>query len=190
MFLFFLSFNDANIQSLIEKAKKGDEGAFCSLVRDLEPYVYNLALRLMNGNRQDAEDMAQEAFLRVYKALPGYKENSSLKTWTLHICKNVCLDEIRKRKVRINPVDDIPETKADTTDVQEEIISAERRKNLIKAINSLDERAKLLIVMRDINGLSYDEIGQALYMNIGTVKSSLNRARKRLRKILTEQNLN
>lgn len=189
--MLFFVFNEINTEILIKKAKKGDEAAFCTLVGNIEPFVFNLALRMMNGNRQDAEDMAQEAFLRVYKALPGYKGDASFKTWALRICKNVCLDEIRRRGSRINADEEIPENVPDNTGVgvQEEILAAERRKGLEKAINSLDERAKTLIVMRDINGLSYREIGQLMDLTEGTVKSSLNRARKKLRDIIVEQNL-
>lgn len=187
--MFFIAFNDGHINILISRAKKGDEGAFCTLMGDLEPFVFNLALRLMNGNHQDAEDMAQEAFLRVYKALPGYKENASLKTWVLRICKNVCLDEIRKRKTHISDTEEIPETVADKSTVHEEVMAAERRRALENAINSLDERAKMLIVLRDIKGMSYKEIAEVTELEIGTVKSSLNRSRKKLREIIVEQNL-
>lgn len=188
-FLAFLAFNEALVENLIKKAKKGDEAAFCTLVEDMEPFVYNFALRMMNGSHQDAEDMAQEAFLRVYKALTGYKGEASFKTWVLRICKNVCLDEMRKRKARITPVEEIPEIMADSADVQGEIIENERREMLKRAINSLDERAKMLVVLRDINGLSYKEISSIMGLEQGTVKSALNRARKKLREIIGEQNI-
>lgn len=187
--MFFIAFNESYTNILIKKAKKGDEGAFCALIHDIEPFVFNFALRMMNGNRQDAEDMAQEAFLRVYRALPGYKENASFKTWSLRICKNACLDEIRRRQARITPVEEIPETFADKTLVQEQVIGMERREALKAAISSLDERSKTLIVLRDINGLSYNTIGEIMDMELGTVKSALNRARKKLRDIIVEQNL-
>lgn len=187
--MFFFAFNESYTDILIKKAKKGDEGAFCALIRDIEPYVFNFALRMMNGNRQDAEDMAQEAFLRVYRALPGYKHNASLKTWALHICKNVCLDEIRRRQSRITITEEIPETVADKRTVQDEVIEGERRRELELAICRLDERSKMLIVLRDINGLSYKTISEIMSMEQGTVKSALNRARKKLRLIIAEQNI-
>ncbi len=187
--MFFIAFNESYTNILIKKAKKGDEDAFCTLIHDIEPFVFNFALRMMNGNRQDAEDMAQEAFLRVYRALSGYKENASFKTWALRICKNVCLDEIRRRQSRITACDEIPETVADKSTVQEQVIGAERKRALEAAINSLDERARTLIVLRDINGFSYKAIGEIMDMEIGTVKSALNRARKKLLDIIVEQNL-
>lgn len=188
-FLALFAFNEAVLENLINKAKKGDESAFCDLVGDMEPLVYNFALRMMNGNHQDAEDMAQEAFLRVYKSLTGYKAEASFKTWVLRICKNVCLDEMRKRSVRVVAGEEVPEVVADSTDVQGEVVDNERREMLKNAINSLEERAKMLIVMRDINGLSYKEISQTTGLEQGTVKSALNRARKKLREIIGEQNI-
>jgi RNA polymerase sigma-70 factor (ECF subfamily) len=172
----------------IKKAQKGDEKAFCDLIRDIEPLVFNLAYRML-GNRQDAEDMSQEAFLRVYKALPSYRGDASFKNWALRICKNVCLDEIRRRASRISAEGEVPETVADKADVQVEVLATERRKSLETAINSLDDRAKMLIVLRDINGLSYSAIAEITDMELGTVKSAINRARKKLRAIVEEQNL-
>jgi RNA polymerase sigma-70 factor (ECF subfamily) len=172
----------------IKKAQRGDEKAFCDLVRDMEPLVFNLAYRML-GNRQDAEDMAQEAFLRVYKALPAYRGEASFKNWTMRICKNVCLDELRRRSSRITAEEEIPETIADKTDVQAKVLAGERLRSLEEAINSLDERSKLLIVLRDINGLSYSAIAETMELELGTVKSAINRARKKLRTVVEEQNL-
>lgn len=187
--MFFAVFNDNTVDLLIKKAKKGDESAFCKLIGDIEPFVFNLALRMMNGNRQDAEDMAQEAFLRVYKSMGTYNEKASFKTWALRICKNVCLDELRRRQSRISDTSEIPETLADGGSVQEEVLAAERRRGLEKAINTMDERTKTLIVLRDINGMSYKDIAVVMDMEVGTVKSAINRSRKKLREILEEQNL-
>lgn len=188
--LLFIVFNDSHTTSLIERAQKGDEAAFCELIEKIQPFVYNLALRMMNGNSQDAEDMSQEAFLRVYKALPKYKEDASLKTWSLRICKNICIDEIRHRTAVELQTDELNELVADKTDVQEQVSAKERRAELVKAINSLDERSRMLIVMRDINGLSYKEICDAAEMNEGTVKSALNRARKKLKEKLLQGGTN
>lgn len=187
--MFFAAFNEDPVDLLIKKAKKGDEAAFCNLIGDIEPFVFNLALRMMNGNRQDAEDMTQEAFLRVYRSMGSYRENASFKTWALRICKNVCLDELRRRQSRISDTLEISETIADTASVQDEVLAAERRRALERAVDSLEERAKTLIVLRDINGMSYKAIGEVMGMEIGTVKSAINRSRKKLREILEEQNL-
>ena len=187
--MFFAVFNDNTTDLLIKKAKRGDEAAFCTLISDIEPSVFNLALRMMNGDHQDAEDMAQEAFFRVYRSLGTYRENASFKTWALRICKNVCLDELRRRQARISDTTEIPETLSDKTSVQEEVLASERRRLLEQAVDSLEERAKALIVLRDINGMSYKAIAEVMDMEIGTVKSAINRSRKKLRDILEEQNL-
>jgi RNA polymerase sigma-70 factor (ECF subfamily) len=186
--MLFAIISEGYTNILIKKAAKGNEDAFCSLIREIEPLVFNLAYNLL-GNRQDAEDMSQEAFLRVYKALPNYRGEASFKNWAMRICKNVCMDEMRRRKVRIQPVGDVPETLADNTDITSQILEDERKQALRTAIDSLDERARTLVIMRDINLMSYKQIAEVMDLEIGTVKSALNRARKKLREIIEEQNL-
>jgi RNA polymerase sigma-70 factor (ECF subfamily) len=99
------------------------------------------------------------------------------------------LDEIRRRASRISAEGEVPETVADKADVQAEVLATERRRSLETAVNNLDDRAKMLIVLRDINGLSYSAIAEITDMELGTVKSAINRARKKLRVIVEEQNL-
>lgn len=88
---------DRNEKLLVSKAKAGDVAAFEQLIEAYQKKVYNLALR-MTGNQEDAADLAQEAFIRVFRSISGFKEQSSFSTWIYRITTNVCLDEIRKEK--------------------------------------------------------------------------------------------
>jgi len=185
---------DQNERLLISKAKAGDVEAFEQLIEAYQKKVYNLALR-MTGNQDDAADLAQEAFIRVFRSISGFKEQSSFSTWVYRITTNVCLDEIRKRKNRkVISIDE--EIHMDEGEIKRQVISeeplpdelAEReelRSIVNAAINSLPEDQRIVLTLRDLNGLSYDEIAKILDCPGGTVKSRINRARQALRNVLS-----
>ncbi|HOJ80894.1 MAG TPA: sigma-70 family RNA polymerase sigma factor [Clostridiales bacterium] len=185
---------DQNERLLISKAKAGDVEAFEQLIEAYQKKVYNLALR-MTGNQDDAADLAQEAFIRVFRSISGFKEQSSFSTWVYRITTNVCLDEIRKRKNRkVISIDE--EIHMDDGEIKRQVISeeplpdelAEReelRSIVNAAINSLPEDQRIVLTLRDLNGLSYDEIAKILDCPGGTVKSRINRARQALRNVLS-----
>jgi RNA polymerase sigma-70 factor (ECF subfamily) len=184
---------DRNEKLLVSKAKAGDVAAFEQLIEAYQKKVYNLALR-MTGNQEDAADLAQEAFIRVFRSISGFKEQSSFSTWIYRITTNVCLDEIRKRKNRkVISIDE--DIHMDDGEMKRQIVSddplpdemaerAELRNIVNDAINSLPEDQKVVITLRDLNGLSYEEIAQVLGIPGGTVKSRINRARQALRNVL------
>ncbi len=184
---------DRNEELLVSKAKAGDVAAFEQLIEAYQKKVYNLALR-MTGNQEDAADLAQEAFIRVFRSISGFKEQSSFSTWIYRITTNVCLDEIRKRKNRkVISIDE--DIHMDDGEMKRQIVSddplpdemaerAELRNIVNDAINSLPEDQKVVITLRDLNGLSYEEIAQVLGIPGGTVKSRINRARQALRNVL------
>lgn len=185
---------DQNERLLISKAKAGDVAAFEQLIEAYQKKVYNLALR-MTGNQEDAADLAQEAFIRVFRSISGFKEQSSFSTWVYRITTNVCLDEIRKRKNRkVISIDE--DIHMDDGEMRRQIVSddplpdelaerAELRGIVNDAINSLPEDQRIVITLRDLNGLSYEEIAQILDIPGGTVKSRINRARQALRNVLS-----
>ncbi len=185
---------DRNEQLLLRKAKAGDVEAFEQLVEAYEKKVYNLALR-MTGNHDDAADLAQEAFIRVFKSISGFKEQSSFSTWIYMITTNVCLDEIRKRKnKKVISLDE--EIHMDDGEMKRQVVSedplpdelAEREelRSIINiAINSLPEDQRIVITLRDLQGLTYEEIARILDCPGGTVKSRINRARQALRNVLS-----
>ncbi len=178
---------------LVEKIIKGEIDAFEELIEKYEKMVYNLAYRIFN-NYSDAEDMTQEVFLKVYKNIQKCSGKECIKTWVYTIAYNTCIDEIRKRKGKANislnsTIDsdegeyqiEIPSKEATP---EKQLINKEEIKEIENAINKLSEVHKTLFFLRDIKGLTYNEISEVMGINIGTVKSKLNRARTNLKNIL------
>ena len=178
---------------LIKQSKCGSVDSFEQLIEDNRKKVYNIALRML-GNPEDANDVTQEVFLRVFKSMRGFKEQSSFSTWIYRITKNVCLDEIRKKKknnlvyidkqieygdgqvtMQLEDERETPEEAAERTELSLRVR---------EAIAMLPEQHRILIVLRDIQNFSYDEIADILKCPDGTVKSRINRARSALREIL------
>ncbi len=185
-----------NEQLLLEKAKSGDIAAFEELIDAYQKKVFNLALRII-GNYDDAADLAQETFVRIYKAISNFKEQSSFSTWVYRITTNVCLDEIRKRKnKKVVSLDE--DIHMEDGDMKRQVVSddpgpdeaAEReevRRVVNNAINKLPEDQRAVITMRDLHGMSYEEIAQVLDLPGGTVKSRINRARLALKNLLSTE---
>jgi len=182
-------------QVLIERCQQGDKRAFDELLARYEAKVYNLAYRLM-GNPEDANDLAQEAFLRMYKALPKFRGGSAFATWLYRIVTNLCLDELKKRRRRPQLVDEplgeeeenvepLVERVADEKASPDEVaLSHERQRLVQEAIASLRRHHRAVLVLYDLQGCSYQEIAEVLKVNVGTVKSRLNRARLALKEKL------
>lgn len=180
----------ANEEELIARAASGDGVAFSDLMAMHEGRMYAVALR-MCGNREDAQDCLQDAMIRIYRSIAGFKAQSSFSTWVYRITMNTCLDELRRRKVRgatsLDGLLDSGWSPSDEDDVPEKhAIASEQRRMLDQAIAELPEDMRAAVVLRDIQGFSYDEIAEALTANIGTVKSRISRGRERLRQILKE----
>ncbi len=180
-----ISQNAQNEKTLIERAQKGDKNAIEALLLYSEKRVYNIAFRFM-GNSADAYDAAQESLIKIYKKISTYKRDASFLTWVYRICVNTCLDEIRKRKKAPVLVEHIQnETEGSGQFSPEDYtLSLENKQTIQKAINMLSEEQKGVIILRDINGLSYEEVAKCLGISIGTVKSRICRARQRLRSTL------
>ncbi len=180
--------------ALVQRAKNGDQAAFAQLVTAYEGKIYNLALRYL-GNREDAMDASQEVFLRMYRFLDGFQEGSTFSTWLYRIGVNVCKDLLARRAKRaelpLEHTDEEEESRA--ADIPDDRYDPERltqqaalRKTLSDAIAGLPEPQREIIVLRDVQGLSYEEIADALCLETGTVKSRLFRARENLRKKLLQ----
>ena len=180
---------------LVKKLKSGDEAAFNEFVRLYSKKLYYLCLKILQ-NERDAEDTVQNAFVKAYLNISKFEEKSSLSTWLYRITVNVCNDFLRKKKREnlvplYNTDDDDKEYELGIADekenVEEKIIENERKTELHKAIGKLKPKHKELIVLRDLEGLSYEEIAKILNMNVGTVKSGINRARAALLEKLKEK---
>lgn len=185
-----------NERLLVSRSKAGDIAAFEELIGAYQKKIFNLAYRII-GNYDDAADLAQEALIRIFRSIGGFKEQSSFSTWIYRITTNVCLDEIRKRKSKKEYSLD-EEVQVDDGQLKRQVMSEdpgpdevyerEELRNMVKnAIDKLPEEQKLVITLRDIQGLSYDEIAEVLDCPGGTVKSRINRARQALKKVLSSR---
>ena len=176
---------------LLRRACKGDVQAFEELMQSHESRIYAIALRMM-GNREDAQDCAQEAMVRIYRAMGSFKGQSALATWIYRITMNTCLDELRRRKARkVTSLDSLVDngwSPTDTGDTPEEHgLRVEKQNALNQAIQSLPDDMRAAIILRDVKGYSYDEIASILDANVGTIKSLISRGREKLREILSKQ---
>ncbi len=177
---------------LIARAKRGDPEAFEQLMLAHQNKVYSLCLRMV-GNPEDAQDAAQEAFLNAWRALPSFKGDSSFSTWLYRLASNACIDHLRKRKRRSQVEDarsledeERPWEPADhQADPALQLERQEARRAVEEGLQSLSDPHRQVLVLRELQGLSYQEIGQALDLDPGTVKSRIARARLALKKILT-----
>ncbi len=172
---------------VLRKAQRGDERAFCLIVRAYERPVYNYVLRLV-GNRDLAEDLTQEVFLRVYQGLPGFSLRSRFTTWLFQVTKNRVLDELRameRRPRSVVAIDDIPPLEAlDQPFERTETIDA-----LWRAVESLSVDLKMALLLRDIVGLSYTEIADALEVTLATVKWRIFKAREEVAATLAREGI-
>lgn len=174
-------------KKIIEKVLGGDANAFEELVLRYEKTVYNLALRMV-GDRDDAFDMTQEAFIKAYGSLSSFRGDSKFSVWIYRITTNVCLDFLRsksrKQQVSLTVSDDdedaqldIPDPKADP---EQQLIKKISMQSVEEGLKPLPDKQRQILVMRELGGMSYAEIGKALSIEEGTVKSRIFRARKRL----------
>lgn len=179
-------------QELIARAKAGDHAAFEQLIRDNEKRIYNLTLRMV-GNPDDALDLSQEAFLNAWKGLPSFQGDSSFSTWLYRLASNACLDFLRSKKRRQDTIgsafslddEDSPPPPADESLRPEEHLERKERSTALhRALNNLPAHHRQVLVMRELSGLSYQEISDVMELDLGTVKSRLTRARAALKKLL------
>jgi RNA polymerase sigma-70 factor (ECF subfamily) len=151
-------------------------------------------------NREDALDVSQEVFLKLWRTLESFRGECSIKSYLMKLTKNTALDMKRRNSYRqtISLTTENDEGEASQLDIadtsvdanpQEAYIRRERIERVRRAISELDEEYRQVIVMREMNGMSYREISDALGINEGTVKSRINRARAALKKILTDGNI-
>ncbi len=181
-------------KDLIQRAKNGDQDAFGQLVLAHQNKIYTLCVHMVT-DREEAADLAQEAFLKAWRSLTSFQGESSFATWMHRLTTNVCLDYLRKQSRRQNistavSLDDEDsgwtEPADHSQDPQEQLERAEQKRLLAKALEELPEHHRRMLVMREVSGMSYQEIADALEVDLGTIKSRIARARERLRKILVQ----
>jgi len=169
--------------ALIQRLKQGDEEAFEQIFRRYQKRVYNVAYRMIS-NRETAEDMTQEVFLRVFQKIRKFKGKSSFSTWLYRLTVNLCLDHLRKRNAHpTESLEDIEEKALVYGKTPEDdVILEERREAVQRIISSLPDKLRAIIILREIEGLSYKELAEAMNCSMGRVKSLLYEARMELRR--------
>lgn len=179
---------------IIAKVLDGDTNAFEALVEDQKKVVYNLALRML-GNEEDAYDISQDAFLKAYTNLSGFRGDCKFSSWLYKLTTNLCLDFIRKRnRHKVIPlVYEDDEGESEYMEIPDDTYSPEQlteqklmRESVRNGLSQLPPQQREILVLREIGGLRYDEIGRQLDLEEGTVKSRIFRARKKLCDILSK----
>lgn len=189
---------DADIE-LVKQTLRGDKEGFEKLVYLYQDKVYSLCYRY-SGNEEDAFDLAQEAFIKAYRSLSTFKGKSRFSTWLYRVTTNVCLDELRRRRRDIQSQSlDQPVTGSDgemsriildeSQSIDTWYETKEQAEYIQSLLNELKPDHRMVLLLKDIMELSYEEISQVLNISTGTIKSRLSRARDLLRRKLLEREL-
>jgi RNA polymerase sigma-70 factor, ECF subfamily len=172
---------------VLRKAQRGDERAFSLILRAYEVPVFNYVLRLV-GDRSLAEDLTQEVFLRVYQGLPSFSLRSRFTTWLFQVTKNRVLDELRAHERRpraVVAIDDVPPLEVLDAPLEQ----VEEMDAVWRAINELNVDLKMALLLRDIVGLSYNEIADSLEITLATVKWRIYKAREEVQLALVREGI-
>jgi RNA polymerase sigma-70 factor, ECF subfamily len=171
---------------VLRKAQRGDERAFSLILRAYETPVYNYVLRLVGGDRALAEDLTQEVFLRVFQGLPKFSLRSKFTTWLFQVTKNRVLDELRaseRRPRALVALDDIAPLEV----LDQPVERLEEIDALWRAVENLSTDLKMALLLRDVVGLSYTEIADALEVTLATVKWRIYKAREEVQVVLVRE---
>lgn len=177
---------------LVRKAKQGDGKAYDELTLLYKDVVFKIIHRMVH-NKQEAEDLTQEAFIKAYNSITSFNEEYAFSTWLFKIATNNCIDYFRKRKLQTHSMDqtirykddEIQQEYADPDpDVEKEIIASEKSRMIRTAIDDLPEKYRTVIKLRHQEEKSYEEISELLDLPLGTVKARIFRAREMLNKSL------
>ncbi|MCA1041666.1 RNA polymerase sigma factor SigW [Bacillus infantis] len=183
---------EAIVKKRIKQVIKGDQNAFGEIVEIYKDKVFQLCFRML-GNRHEAEDIAQEAFLRAYINIQSFNIDLKFSTWLYRIATNLCIDRIRKKKpdyfldAEVAGTDGLTmysQIAADTRLPEEDVESLELQETIQNEISKLPEKYRSVIVLKYIEELSLNEISEIMDLPLGTVKTRIHRGREALRKQL------
>lgn len=178
--------DDRSDEILVTLFQQGDEGAFRVLVERYQEKIRNLIYSIFN-EPELVDDLAQEVFIKAYEGLANFRFQSSLYTWLYRIAVNRSRDEMRKRKLRkwlsLHTM-----MESGDTEFQQKMttqpVSSDTEEIVSKGLQQLPEKFRIAVILKDIEGLSYEEMAEVMQCEIGTVKSRLSRARSMLRKVV------
>ena len=176
---------------LLRRAQSGDPDAFGQLMEPLEQLVWRVCWHY-TGNREAAEDCGQEAMIRIWRNLANYRGECALESWVYRIAANCCMDWLRKKKrdksVSMEPMREQGFDPADTSPgTEEQAVAKDERQRLREAIAQLPDDQREALILTQLEKIPYDEVAQSLGISEGTVKSRVNRAKARLKEILSEE---
>ena len=176
-------------QRWIEEARKGDKAAFGRLVEAYQRPVFNLTYRML-GNPEEAEDAAQEAFLRAYSRLKQYDPDKKFSTWLFSIANHHCIDRLRKRRATFVSIDDNPvlqNLEGDAPRPEPMAVALERNREVQALMGQLEPDYRTPLILRYWEEYSYEEIADAMDITVSAVKSRLFRARKQMAELVRQQ---
>lgn len=177
-------------QLWVEQARRGDKQAFSRLVEAYQRPVYNLTFRML-GNPQEAEDAAQETFLRAYASLQQYSPAHKFSTWLFSIANHHCIDRLRKRRMTWVSIEDNPvleNLEGETVQPEDGALDREQSVEVQRLLDKLEPEYRMPLILRYWEEYSYEEIAQALGLTVAAVKSRLFRARQQVAKLYSERN--
>lgn len=181
-----VNMHDESESSLVGRARNGDISAFEALVQRYRNDVFGLAYHFVR-NREEAWDLSQEVFLKAYNGLHKFRGDSSFKTWLLRITANQCKDSFKKRRVNTTSLEDGQAAQAVSIrpSPRETLENRELAEAIDAAVSALPVKHRTAFILREFEGLSYDEMAQVMRCRLGTVMSRLHHARKRVQQHLT-----
>ena len=174
---------------LLRKAQHGDPEAFEQLITPLEQLIWRICWHY-TGNRESAEDCGQETMIRIWRSLDSYRGDCALESWVYRIAANCCMDYLRKKKrdksVSMEPMQEQGFDPADLSPgTEEQVVAADEQKRLREAITLLPEDQREALIMTQLEKVPYEEAAKLLGVSEGTIKSRVNRAKARLKEILS-----
>lgn len=168
---------------LVRKSKRGDREAFSELVKRHQSIVYNVSYRYMRETAL-AEDMAQEAFIKAFRLLKGFRGECSFSTWMYRVTCSVCLTELSRRKKRGEVVQQLKQTMETSVEPEQNFDLPEMVR---RCVNLLPDRYATIVTLYYLQGTSYDEIADVMSIPMGTLKTWMHRARKQLHRIVRRE---
>jgi len=166
-----------NEQELIKKIAGGDEECFEKIVDEYKNKIYNFSLNMLY-NKEDAQEAAMEVFYRFYKDIRRFNGRCKISTYLYQIAKNLCKDILKKKKIKTMPLDGINDIISDNDTPEEIYLEKEKQKEAISAISRLNDNYREVLILRELEGFSYEEIADILKQNLNTIKTNIKRARE------------